>query len=107
MQCHIKERSFIARIAAWKLGASGAAIVIGKTIHLHNASKEEFMSNPRWFRHEVAHLIQFKEHGHLGFIFKYLFESVTKGYKNNKFEIAARAAESQISMSRAVEIINK
>jgi hypothetical protein len=90
---HIKENSFIARIAAKKLRSSQVAIVIGRTIHLHNTSKEEFHSNVRWVRHEMVHLDQFRRYGKWRFVILYLLESVKKGYRNNRFEVEARAAE--------------
>lgn len=93
MEYRIKEKSFIARIAAWKLNASKVAIVLGKTIHLHNASKEELIANQRWFRHELTHVRQFQQNGYILFILKYLFESLKNGYENNKYEIEARARE--------------
>jgi hypothetical protein len=89
----IKENSFIARIAAWKLGAESVAIVLGKTIYLHNTSTVEFLQNEQWVRHELCHIRQFREHGFVPFIFKYLLESLKHGYYNNKFEMEARAAE--------------
>jgi len=93
IKCRIKENSFIARIAAWKLGSKQVAIVIGKTILLHNTSKAEFLLNTRWMRHEAAHLHQFKQYGFFSFLIKYVFESLKSGYQNNKYEIEARAAE--------------
>lgn len=93
MKCIIKENSFIAGIAAWKLGFSSAAIVIGKTIYLHNATKQELIHNNKWLRHEIAHIKQYKQYGNFLFIIMYLVESIKKGYKNNKFEIMARDAE--------------
>src|SRR4051812_12217403 len=85
MNCRVTERSFIARIAAWKLSTKSVAIVIGNTIHLHNATREEFLRNPRWVRHELTHVRQFAEHGFFGFIAKYLVESIKHGYRNNKY----------------------
>lgn len=93
MKCFIKENSFIARFAAWKLGTDNVAIVIGRTIHLHNASKEELIYNHRWLRHEIAHVKQYHQYGFCLFIAKYLWESLQNGYTKNKFEIMARAAE--------------
>ena len=49
----IKENSWIARIAAIKLNAASVAIVIGNTIHLHNATKAELLANRRWLTHEL------------------------------------------------------
>ena len=67
----IKENSFIARIAAGKLKANRVAIVIGNTIHLHNTSRENFMKDVQWVRHEIIHVLQFRTHGFISFIFKY------------------------------------
>jgi hypothetical protein len=89
----IKENSFVARIAAFKLGTPSVAIVFGKTIHLHNTSKSSFLQNKRWVKHELCHIRQFQQHGYLPFIIKYLWESIRSGYYNNKYEVEARAAE--------------
>ena len=89
----IKENSWIAKIAAMKLHANAVAIVIGKTIHLHNTSKDDFLKNERWLRHELCHVQQFRQHGYISFIIKYLWESIRKGYYNNKYEAEARLAE--------------
>ena len=43
MEFLIKENSWIAKLAAKKLSSENVAIVIGKTIHLHNVSKEDFL----------------------------------------------------------------
>jgi hypothetical protein len=90
---HIKEKSWIAWIAAKKLQASSVAIVVGKTIHLHNTTKNEFLQNKSWVKHELCHIRQFEEHGFFTFIFKYIVESVKHGYYNNKYEREARDAE--------------
>ncbi|MEP7373852.1 MAG: DUF4157 domain-containing protein [Chitinophagaceae bacterium] len=89
----IKEHSFLGRLAAWKLKTNTVAIVIGKTIHLHNTGRSEFLRNKRWVLHELKHIEQFKQHGFFSFIFLYLWESLRHGYTNNKYEIEARAAE--------------
>ena len=90
----IVEGSFIARIAAKKLRCRNVAIVIGKTIHLHNTTKPEFLSNLAWVRHEMMHLEQFKRYGTIRFLVLYLVESIRRGYWNNRFEKEAREAES-------------
>ncbi|MGF2411709.1 DUF4157 domain-containing protein [Ferruginibacter sp.] len=90
---HIKENSWLAKIAAKKLRSKSVAMVLGKTIHLHNSTKAEFLQNTRWVKHELCHVQQFKQHGYFGFLVKYLWESLKKGYYNNKFEVEARAAE--------------
>ena len=89
----IKEKSFIARLAALKLGSKKVAIVIGKTIHLHNTRREEFLENKNWLLHELKHIEQFQRYGFIRFIFLYTWESIRNGYANNKYEIEARAAE--------------
>ena len=89
----IKENSWLARIAAFKLGTKKVAMVIGSTIHLYHATKEEFLNDQRWLKHELCHIRQFKQHGFFMFIIKYVWESIKKGYYNNRFEAEARAAE--------------
>lgn len=90
---HIKENSWLARVAARKLGAPRVAMVIGSTIHLHNASKDFFLSHERWVKHELAHVAQFRRYGVFRFIALYLWESMRKGYYHNRFEVEAREAE--------------
>ena len=90
---NIKENSWLAKIAAKKLHSKSVAMVLGKTIHLHNATKKEFLQNEKWVKHELCHVQQFKQHGYIGFIAKYLWESLKNGYYNNKFEKEARTAE--------------
>ena len=89
----IKENSWIARLAAKKLHAGSAAIVIGRSIHLYNATKQELLRNEKWLKHELCHIKQFQQYGFIPFIAKYLWESIQKGYFNNKFEVEARRAE--------------
>lgn len=89
----IKENSWIAKLAAKKLRSDDVAIVIGKTIHLHNTSKQTFLKNEKWVKHELCHIKQYQQHGFLNFIFKYFWESIKHGYFNNKYEIEAREAE--------------
>jgi hypothetical protein len=91
----IKENSKLARIAAWKLHAPKVAMVIGKTIHLHNTSSDEFLQNKRWKKHELKHIEQFRRHGFVQFLCLYLIESLRRGYFNNRFEVEARKAETE------------
>ena len=93
MNYKIKEHSLIAALAAWKLSAKRVAIVIGRTIHLHNATKDEFLSNPRWLKHELCHIEQFRRYGFFRFMVMYVWESMRKGYYKNKYEVEAREAE--------------
>ncbi|MEO8721138.1 MAG: DUF4157 domain-containing protein [Ginsengibacter sp.] len=97
MQFSIKENSWIAKLAARKLQSDKVAIVIGKTIHLCRTSQADFLRDKKWVKHEICHIDQFKKHGFLIFIIKYLWESFRHGYYNNKYEIEARNAENQIA----------
>jgi hypothetical protein len=90
---YIKEHSWLAKIAAKKMKAHAVAMVLGKTIHLFGSTKEEFLADKCWVKHELCHIKQFKEHGYVLFIIKYLWESLRVGYHNNKYEVEAREAE--------------
>jgi len=102
MKVRIKENSGVARIAARWLKASKVAIVFGRTIHLHNTTREEFLSDPHWVCHELCHVQQYKKFGFIGFLARYLAESVRHGYHKNKFEIEARASERVESLREGV-----
>ncbi|MEO6135882.1 MAG: DUF4157 domain-containing protein [Ginsengibacter sp.] len=93
MEVTIKENSWLGKIAAKKLGAQNVAIVLGKTIHLYNVTREEFLFDKKWVKHEMCHVNQFETNGYYTFIIKYLWESMKSGYYNNKYEIEAREAE--------------
>jgi hypothetical protein len=92
----IKERSWKARIAAWWLGVDNVAFTLGKTIHLYNATAQEFLHDTRWVKHELKHVEQFRRYGFIPFIARYTIETIKKGYRNNKYEIEARMAEHDI-----------
>ena len=94
MHFKIKENSPFARLGAWKLGTNRMAMVIGDTIHLHNTSGKEFLEDKRWLKHELKHLEQYRQHGLFGFLWKYMLESIRRGYHNIRFEVEAREAES-------------
>jgi predicted SprT family Zn-dependent metalloprotease len=89
----IKENSFLAKIATWKLRSDNVAMVLGNTIHLYGVTTQEFLSNDKWIKHELCHIKQYKQHGFIGFLVKYLWESIKVGYYKNKFEVEAREAE--------------
>lgn len=92
----IKERSWKAKIAAWWLGVDNVAFTLGKTIHLYNATAQEFLHDTRWVKHELKHVEQFRRYGFISFITLYTIETIKKGYRNNKYEIEARMAEQDI-----------
>jgi hypothetical protein len=97
---YIRENSLLARIAAWKLKQDKMAMVLGKTILLHDTTREEFISNKQWLRHELVHIKQFQQYGYLLFLLKYLLESIRNGYHNNKFEKEARDGEQDENLER-------
>ncbi len=94
----------MAKVAARKLKEKKVAMVLGKTIHLYNTSKSEFLLNKKWLRHEVAHVKQFSEFGFFRFIFLYLMETFNNGYKNNRFEVQARAKERDLAILDGIEV---
>ena len=75
------------------MNSSSIAIVIGKTIYLHNVSRKEFLENERWVKHELEHIRQYRRYGLIPFIIRYLMESAKNGYSKNKYELQAREAE--------------
>ena len=89
----IKENSWAAGIAAWKLGTDSVALVLGGTIHLHNISKKDFLHDEKLVKHELKHIEQFMQYGTIRFLCLYLIEWIKHGYINNRFEIEAREAE--------------
>ena len=93
LQVNIKENSWLAKLAAWKLGVDNVALTLGTTIHLHKASAEVLINDERWVRHELKHVEQFLKYGFVRFILLYVMESLRNGYENNRFEIEAREAE--------------
>jgi hypothetical protein len=90
----IRENSFMARIGAVVLKSRRMAMVIGSTIHLYNISREAFLADESWVKHELCHIAQYRQYGRAGFILRYMFESIRKGYYHNRFEAEARKAES-------------
>ncbi len=93
MLVRVKENSWLAKIASKKMRTPKIAMVFGKTIHLYNTSREEFLQNEKWVCHELAHVNQYVRYGYVRFMFMYLVESIRKGYRNNKFELEARSKE--------------
>jgi hypothetical protein len=87
------EKSLIAKVANYILRSNNCAIVIGNRIHLDGISSSEFLNNPTLMLHELTHVAQYRQYGFIFFIVKYLWFSLLKGYRQNPFEIQARAAE--------------
>jgi hypothetical protein len=88
----IVENSPLARIARLKLKASSVAMVLGHSIHLSGATREQFLSDPYWVAHEMEHIRQFEQYGRLGFLWRYLVGWARYGYYNIPFEVQAREA---------------
>ena len=80
----------LARVARLMLKAPRVAMVVGQTVHLSGTTREEFLADAEWVAHEAVHLRQYKEHGLLVFLWKYLVESARVGYYHNKYEVEAR-----------------
>ena len=87
---HTWTNSPLARIARIVLKSQRVAMVVGQTVHLSGASREEFLADPEWVAHEQVHLRQYQENGLLPFLWKYLVESARVGYYHNKYEVEAR-----------------
>ena len=104
MKVKIKENSIFARIAALNFKSRATAITIGKTIHLHNIKQNDFLGDRRWLRHELEHIMQFKQYGFFRFVLMYFVELIKKGYHDNKWEIAARAAENDLAFIEDFEL---
>ncbi len=91
----LKENSMLASIAAKKLKTSRVALVLGQTIHLHNTTKEEFLKDGEWVRHELVHIEQYKRYGIIKFLALYIWYSTKYGYYNNPLEVEARQKEKE------------
>jgi hypothetical protein len=94
-QVRIIENAWLAKLAAKKMRCSQVALVLGKSIYLWGTSKQQFLSNEKWVRHEMAHIAQYQQYGTIPFLGMYAWEWIRHGYYHNKFEIAARAAETE------------
>lgn len=93
MVVFIRENSRMAMIAAGWMGMPNAAMVIGNTVYLWGASRQEFLRDQQWVRHEVVHVLQYQKYGVLLFWWLYIADSVKKGYNDNRFEREARNFE--------------
>lgn len=90
----VKPNSIFAQIAHYILGGKGAtAITFGSVIHIYGCDVHTFLLNKRWVRHEIHHTLQYRTIGYISFLWKYVIESLIKGYYNNKYEVAARNSE--------------
>jgi hypothetical protein len=90
MKYSIVENSIFARLGRVFMKSQMLAMVIGKSIHLSGVSKDEFLNDTKWLKHELIHIQQYKKHGTIKFLVLYIVESIKNGYYNNKFEKEAR-----------------
>jgi hypothetical protein len=93
VHARIKTGSWLAMLAAWKLGVPAVALTLGSTVHLHRTEAACFLADLAWVRHELKHVEQFRRYGFLRFLALYGWESLRKGYYRNRFEVEAREAE--------------
>ncbi|MCB2409421.1 hypothetical protein [Hymenobacter lucidus] len=91
----IIENSPLARMARLKLKAGSVAMVLGSSIHLSGATREQFLSDPYWVAHEMEHIRQFQQYGRFGFLWRYVRDWARHGYYNIPFEVQAREAGEQ------------
>jgi hypothetical protein len=103
----IREQTLIARIAAFFLKGEKVALVLGKTIHLHGATAGELLDAPRWLRHELRHVQQYRQHGRISFLARYTWESFRKGYWKNRYEVEAREAEEWIGFEKKFKVVSR
>ncbi|MBL7765928.1 MAG: DUF4157 domain-containing protein [Chitinophagaceae bacterium] len=101
----VQENSRLAAMAAWKLGVPKCAMVIGRTIYLYRARKQDLLDDTAWLRHEVAHIHQWEKMGWSKFILQYLWLSFRHGYWENPLEAEARKAEQNPDILKSVEIL--
>lgn len=102
----IREASPLARLAARRLWSENVAMVFRKTIHLHGVSAADFRKNPSWLAHELQHVRQYERYGTVGFLLRYLFYSIQKGYYQNPLEAEARAAEGNTALLTHYQLEN-
>ena len=74
------------------------AMVIGDTIHLSGVSQKEFLKDEEWLRHELVHIKQYRRYGKWRFLMTYFWESLRKGYVNNRLEVEAREQKDKIQI---------
>ncbi|MBJ6107554.1 hypothetical protein JAO73_00915 [Hymenobacter sp. BT523] len=98
-------RSPLARIARLVLRAPRVAMVVGQTVHLSGATREEFLADAEWVAHEAVHLRQYREHGLVRFLWKYLVESARVGYFHNKYEVEAREEARRVVLADPAHVL--
>jgi type II secretory pathway component PulM len=86
-----KYNSTFAKLMGWINGAkTGFAVTVGQTTYY---SVDQNLVGIRWRAHEERHKKQFAEKGTIVFLCTYFWYLITKGYKNNPYEVDARLHE--------------
>ncbi|WP_310393068.1 hypothetical protein [Hymenobacter sp.] len=98
-------RSPLARIARVVLGSPRVAMVVGQTVHLSGATRAQFLADAEWVAHEQVHLRQYREHGLLSFLWKYLVESARVGYYHNRYEVEAREEARRVVLANPTHVL--
>ncbi len=70
-----------------RMGGPAAAVTLRRTIIVHPSA----VLTPRLLAHELTHVQQWSEDA--WFPLRYTWESLRRGYRQNRYEVAARAAE--------------
>lgn len=73
------------RIARAVLPERFAAFVFGRTIYVRGQEMSEAT-----YLHELCHVCQFARYGLFGFLARYLWWQVVRGYERNPIEVEAR-----------------
>ena len=95
----------LARIARLVLRSPRVAMVLGQTVHLSGTTREQFLADAEWVAHELVHLRQYREHGLLPFLWKYLRESARVGYYQNRFEVEAREEARRMVLANPAHVL--
>jgi hypothetical protein len=103
--CTIKENAWVAKLAARNMRSRNIAIVFGSTINLYGVSREAFLADTGWVRHEVCHVRQYRHHGFAWFLLQYVWQWLRVGYYDISFEKEARLAENDPSVMDGVRIL--
>lgn len=86
----VRQCAWLPAIAKWFMGtgSAAAAVTVGRVIVVHPSTR----LTPRLLRHELAHVRQWR-HNPLVFPLSYAWHHFRHGYRENPYEIEARAAE--------------
>jgi hypothetical protein len=86
----IRAGSWIPRIGGWLSGHDqpATAVTLGSTIIVHPAAP----LTRRLLQHELAHVRQWRQRP-VTFPLRYIWQHLRHGYRDNPFEVEARAAE--------------